>query len=146
MAEVIIVHVDYAPIKGCKNPDTYGEICVKCNKCHRFNPHFKCLNCGHPLELTDKYCSNCSQLNSTKQLSINDFFQEFMSSIFTYDSRLRYTIKDLLLKPGTITRNYVNGQRLKYANPFRFFLSVSIIYFILQGFSSNFNTSKRRSW
>ncbi len=101
----------------------------------------KCLNCGHPLELTDKYCSNCSQLNSTKQLSLNDFFQEFVSSIFTYDSRLRYTIKDLLFKPGTITRNYVNGQRLKYANPFRFFLSVSIIYFILQGFSSNFNTS-----
>lgn len=97
----------------------------------------KCLNCGHPLNLTDKYCSNCSQLNSTKQLSLKDFFDEFFSSIFTYDSRLRYTLKDLLFKPGTITRNYVDGQRLKYANPFRFFLSVSIIYFIIQGFSTN---------
>lgn len=92
-----------------------------------------CLNCGHPLELTDKYCSNCSQLNTTKQLSITDFFKEFFSSIFTYDSRLRYTLKDLLFKPGTITKNYVEGQRLRYANPFRFFLSVSIIYFIIQG-------------
>lgn len=97
----------------------------------------KCLNCGHPLNLTDKYCSNCSQLNSTKQLSLKDFFDEFFSSIFTYDSRLRYTLKDLLFKPGTITRNYVDGQRLKYANPFRFFLSVSIIYFIIYGFSNN---------
>ena len=96
----------------------------------------ECLNCGHPLNLTDKYCSNCSQLNSTKQLSINDFFQEFLSSIFTFDSRLRYTLKDLLFKPGVITRNYIAGQRLKYANPFRFYLSVSIIYFILQSFST----------
>ncbi len=97
----------------------------------------ECLNCERPLDLTDRYCPNCSQRNSTKQLSINDFFQEFLSSIFTYDSRLRFTIKDLLFKPGTITKNYVRGQRLKYANPFRFFLSVSIIYFIIQGLSSN---------
>jgi len=98
----------------------------------------KCLNCGHPLDLTDKYCSNCAQLNTTKQLSIGDFFNEFFSSLFTYDSRLRYTLKDLLFKPGTITKNYVEGQRLKYANPFRFFLSVSIIYFIIQGLINNF--------
>ena len=95
----------------------------------------ECLNCGRPLDLTDKYCPNCSQRNTTKQLSINDFFQEFLSSIFTYDSRLRFTVKDLLFKPGIITKNYVRGQRLKYANPFRFFLSVSIIYFIIQGLS-----------
>ncbi|RFN59832.1 DUF3667 domain-containing protein [Marixanthomonas ophiurae] len=94
----------------------------------------ECLNCGQPLDLSDIYCPYCSQLNSTKQLSFKDFFAEFINSIVSYDSRLRYTVKDLLFKPGTITRYYINGQRLKYANPFRFFLSVSIIYFILQGF------------
>ena len=98
----------------------------------------KCLNCNHNLELTDIYCPSCSQLNSTKQLSIKDFFGEFLSSIFTYDSRLRYTLKDLLLKPGIISKNYVKGQRLKYANPFRFFLSVSITYFLLQGIVNTF--------
>ena len=92
----------------------------------------ECLNCGQPLDLSDVYCPYCSQLNSTKQLSFKDFFAEFAGSIVTYDSRLRYTLKDLLFKPGTITKRYVNGERLKYANPFRFFLSVSIIYFILQ--------------
>jgi len=96
----------------------------------------QCRNCGHPLELTDKYCSYCSQLNTTKNLHLTDFFGEFIGSIITYDSRFRFTLKDLLFRPGVITRNYVNGQRLKYANPFRFFLSVSIIYFILQGIVS----------
>ena len=97
----------------------------------------ECLNCGNPLELTDLYCSYCGQLNTTKQLSLKDFFGEFIGSVFTYDSRLRYTIKDLLFKPGRITANYVHGQRLKYANPFRFFLSVSIIFFLIQGLISN---------
>lgn len=105
----------------------------------------ECLNCGRPLDFTDKFCPNCSQRNSTKQLSINDFFQEFLSSIFTYDSRLRYTIKDLLFKPGTITKNYVKGQRLKYANPFRFFLSVSIIYFLIQGLTASLGITDESS-
>jgi len=101
----------------------------------------ECLNCKHPLTLSDVYCSYCGQLNTTKNLSLKDFFGEFLGSVFTYDSRLRYTIRDLLFSPGVITRNYVNGQRLRYANPFRFFLSVSIIYFILQGLISTFATA-----
>ncbi len=97
-----------------------------------------CLNCGHPLDLSDVYCPYCSQLNSTKQLSLKDFFSEFFNSIVSYDSRLRYTISDLLFRPGTITRRYVTGERLRYANPFRFFLSVSIIYFLLNGIINTF--------
>ena len=94
----------------------------------------QCLNCNQPLDTSDVYCPYCSQLNSNKQLSAKDFFGEFISSLIFYDSRLRNTLNHLLFKPGIITRNYVRGQRLKYANPFRFFLSVSIIYFLLSGF------------
>ena len=93
----------------------------------------KCLNCGTPLDLSDVHCSYCGQLNTTKSLSLTDFLGEFLGSIITYDSKFRYTLKDLLFRPGVITRNFVKGQRLKYANPFRFFLSVSIIYFLLNG-------------
>jgi len=101
----------------------------------------ECLNCGTPLELSDMYCSYCGQLNTTKSLSLKDFFGEFIGSIITYDSRFRHTLKDLLFRPGVITRNYVYGQRLKYANPFRFFLSVSIIYFLIQGLISTFSNA-----
>lgn len=100
----------------------------------------KCLNCDQPLDISDLYCPYCSQLNSKKQLSAKDFFGEFITSIVVFDSRLRNTLKDLLFRPGVITRNYVNGQRLKYANPFRFFLSVSIIYFLLSGFLGIFDS------
>lgn len=93
----------------------------------------ECLNCSHPLDKSDRYCPYCSQENSNKQLSAWDYFMEFVGSIIVYDSRLQHTIRDLLFKPGKITLDYVQGQRMKYANPFRFFLSVSIIYFLLSG-------------
>lgn len=32
-----IVHIDFGVSKDCVNPDSYGEICVKCNSCGRFN-------------------------------------------------------------------------------------------------------------
>ncbi|MDB2606553.1 hypothetical protein N9Y48_02105 [Zobellia sp.] len=37
----------------------------------RYNLNYRgteCINCGHPLELSDKYCPNCAQANSTKKL------------------------------------------------------------------------------
>jgi len=104
----------------------------------------ECLNCSNTLELTDVYCSYCGQLNTTKSLVLKDFFGEFIGSIITYDSRFRHTLKDLLFRPGTITRNYVDGKRLTYANPFRFFLSVSIIYFLLSGIISSFSATDNR--
>jgi hypothetical protein len=29
-------HADYGVSKDCKNPDSFGEICVKCNQCGRW--------------------------------------------------------------------------------------------------------------
>ncbi len=104
----------------------------------------KCLNCEQPLDKSDIYCPYCSQLNSNKQLSAKDFFGEFLNSIVVIDSRLRNTFKDLLFRPGIITKNYAKGQRLKYANPFRFFLSVSIIYFLVSGLIDTVTSSTNR--
>lgn len=96
----------------------------------------KCLNCNHPLDKSDKFCPNCSQLNSTKKLHFNDLFKEFFGSIFAYDSRIVRTLKVLLFKPGTISKEYIEGKRMRYANPFRFYLSVSIVFFLLSGLFS----------
>ena len=99
----------------------------------------ECLNCGVPLDVLDRYCHNCGQVNTTKRLSLKDFFDEFFASMFSYDSRLRHTMMALLFKPGKISKDYINGQRAKYANPFRFYLSVSIIFFIINGFFLDFD-------
>ncbi|MGY5849903.1 DUF3667 domain-containing protein [Salegentibacter sp. F14] len=97
-----------------------------------------CLNCDHPLDKSDKYCPSCGQLNSTKKLAFDDFFNEFFAGILAYDSRFRRTMRSLLFNPGKISKDYILGKRMRYANPFRFYLSASIIFFIIWGFVNSF--------
>ncbi|WP_026914361.1 DUF3667 domain-containing protein [Christiangramia portivictoriae] len=104
------------------------------NKVVRYNYNYRgeyCLNCELPLDKNDRYCPNCGQLNTTKKLSFSDLFNEFFSGVFAYDSRFQRTLRVLLFKPGKISKDYVEGKRTRYANPFRFYLSVSIIFFLI---------------
>src|SRR5690606_14530834 len=105
----------------------------------------RCLNCEHPLDLSDKYCPECGQLNSTKRLSFDDFFYEFLSGFYAYDSQLRRTLRVMLFSPGKITKEYVQGKRSKYVNPFKFYLSVTIIFFIVYGFIQSFENDEDAS-
>ncbi|MFS4494817.1 DUF3667 domain-containing protein [Maribacter sp. 2308TA10-17] len=99
----------------------------------------ECTNCDHPLDVSDRFCPNCSQANSTKKLTLKDFIEEFFASLISYDSKLLKTFSALLTKPGKITRDYIAGKRVSYTNPFRFLLSLSIIYFLMVNFSNNFS-------
>lgn len=98
----------------------------------------KCLNCNHPLDISDKYCPNCSQKNSTKRLSLKDFVDEFLANFYAYDSKVKNTTIKLFTKPGKTAKEFIDGKRLTHANPFRFYLSVSIIYFIISGLISKY--------
>jgi len=98
-----------------------------------------CLNCLLPLEKSDHFCPNCGQKNSTKKLNFGDFFLEFFSGMFSYDSRFQRTLRVLLFSPGKISKDYINGKRMRYANPFRFYLSVSIVFFLIAGISDRFD-------
>lgn len=123
-----------------------GKIRKSFGKGLRYLPQFRsnsCLNCGHPLELSHRYCPNCAQLNSTKSLTVRDFIEEFLGSIIDYDSRLFRTIRAMLFRPGQISLDYINGKRVTYTNPFRFLLSLSIIYFLLQQLMGNYRDLDR---
>ncbi len=96
-----------------------------------------CLNCGVPLYKTDRYCHYCGQVNSVKKLSLKSVFKEFFAGLFAYDSRIYKTLKTLVFNPGKLAFAYVNGKRKSYVNPFRFFFSIAVIVFILQGLGIN---------
>jgi hypothetical protein len=103
----------------------------------------ECTNCGHPLDISDRFCPSCSQANSNKKLTLGDFFNEFFASLISYDSKLLKTLTALLTKPGKITRDYINGKRVSYTNPFRFLLSLAIIYFLALNFSVDWSYGDR---
>src|SRR5690606_26288136 len=99
----------------------------------------KCYNCDHTLDISDKFCPNCGQKNSTKRLSLKDFVDEFLANFYAYDSKVKHTIVSLFSKPGKADREFINGSRQFYANPFRFYLSVSLLYFIFSGIVNKFS-------
>mgnify|MGYP000117478265 CR=1 FL=1 len=112
----------------------------------RYNLNYRgteCLNCGHPLDMSDKYCPNCSQANSTKKITLKDYLDEFFGTLISYDSRLFRTLSTLLIKPGKISQSYIDGKRISYTNPFRFLLSLAIIFFLIINLSGNFSKYDR---
>lgn len=108
----------------------------------RFNRNkrgIECSNCKQPLSVKDNFCSNCSQVNDLRPLSIKQYLAEFLSGFFSFDSRTINTIFPLLIKPGIISKEYIKGKRMKYVNPFKLYLHTSIIFFLLIGLFSRFD-------
>lgn len=107
----------------------------------------ECLNCKTPLDFSEKYCHYCGQLNSTKKITLSDFIEEFFANFYAYDSKLRNSIISIFTKPGILAKRFNNGERTNFANPFRLFLSVSILLFLTFSFSegneNNFNNEEK---
>ncbi len=105
----------------------------------RFNKNKRgiiCFNCEQPISDSDNFCSNCGQVNDELPLSIKQFVSEFFSGFFSFDTRFFNTFVPLLFKPGKVSKDYVEGKRRRYVNPFQLYLHVTIIFFLLQGLFS----------
>ena len=102
----------------------------------------ECLNCGQPLTGNENFCSYCGQKNSTKALSFSVFLNNLFSGFFSYDSRFWRTFIPLLTKPGKVSKDYIEGKRQRFVNPFQLYLNVSIVFFLILGISNRLDEVK----
>ncbi len=98
-----------------------------------------CLNCG--TTVIGKYCHVCGQENIEPKESVWHLISHFFSDITHFDGKFFTSIKDLILKPGFLSKEYMKGKRASYFNPIRMYLFTSFIFF-LSFFSFFYNTSK----
>lgn len=96
-----------------------------------------CLNCG--TTVIGKYCHNCGQENIEPEESVWHFIVHFFNDVTHFDGKFFTTLKDLLFKPGFLSREYMVGKRAKYLNPVRMYLFTSFIFFLI--FFSMFHIS-----
>lgn len=89
-----------------------------------------CLNCKTTLDVSEKYCPQCGQLNTLKRPNAWDYLRELFAGTISFDSKIFQSLRLLFWSPGALTRRYMNGERQKYVNPFRFFLSTAIVFSI----------------
>lgn len=91
-----------------------------------------CLNCG--TRLRGQYCGNCGQRASSRLISLWELISEAFGDLLEFDSRLWRTLIPLLARPGQLTRDYLEGRRTRYMPPFRTYLVLSVIFFIVAFF------------
>ena len=64
-------------------------------------------------------------------MSFSRMIGESFLDYFHFDSKFFRTIIPLIIRPGKLTVEYMLGKRKTYVEPFRLFLVISIIYFLL---------------
>lgn len=101
--------------------------------------HPNCLNCG--TELRGQYCGHCGQRARGRLISLWELVQDAFGDLFELDSRLWRTLIPLLLRPGRLTRDYLEGRRARYMPPFRMYLVLSLIFFVVAFFDPAQNLS-----
>lgn len=84
-----------------------------------------CLNCNEPLQHDVKYCSNCSQKAGTHRLTLPEISHEAFHAITHADKGFLYLMKELIFRPGHVARDFIEGKRKKYFNPFSFLVIVT---------------------
>lgn len=93
-----------------------------------FHKEENCLNCNYPL--IGKYCGNCGQKAFLHKDSFGHMALHFIGDYFHYDSKFWLTIKTMFTKPGQLTKDYIEGKRVKYLNPIQLYIFVTTVFFI----------------
>ncbi len=91
-----------------------------------------CLNCGAPLR--GQYCGTCGQRARSRLISLWELISDAFGDLFELDSRIWQTLIPMVVRPGQLTRDYLQGRRARYMPPFRSYLVLSLIFFLVAFF------------
>jgi hypothetical protein len=86
-----------------------------------------CPNCH--AETAGNFCHQCSQETTLHPPSAREFLHEFIGHYVALEGKLWQSLWLLLLKPGTLTLEYIRGRRVRYVQPLRMYLTFSLIFF-----------------
>lgn len=82
-----------------------------------------CKNCA--THYKGNFCPHCSQKSSLGRLNVSNVLGEFWHNLTHTDHSVFGLIKQMFLNPGLVIREFIEGKRKKYFNPYTFFLVVT---------------------
>lgn len=101
-----------------------------------------CENCHAPV--SGKYCSACGQRHFDHPVHhFGHFVGEAFEDLTHADSRLWRTLIALLFRPGFLTREFLDGRRVRYLPPVRLYLVLSVVFFLILAVTPNAATIDR---
>jgi hypothetical protein len=85
-----------------------------------------CLNCG--TRLLGEHCHACGQAGHVHR-SLGGIAHEIGHGVFHFEGKIWRTLPMLILHPGTLTRRYVQGERVRFVSPLALFLFTVFLMF-----------------
>lgn len=89
----------------------------------------KCLNCKSDLNENQNFCPHCGQKVDENNLKLGTLLKEFFENYLSFDTRIGRSIMPFFFKPGKLTKEFNEGKRKNYANPFRLYIFCSLLFF-----------------
>jgi hypothetical protein len=91
-------------------------------------PLVLCTNCGLPR--TGEYCAACGQRAVNGRLTVRGITQQVAQDVLNLDRGILFTALELTRRPGDAIREYVDGRRVRYTGPVKYFvLTVALTTF-----------------
>jgi len=107
------------------------------------NKH-KCATCH--TEFHGNYCPRCGQSASIGRYSLKTTFLLFLDVWGLGNRGMFRTIRDLLLRPGYMIRDYLSGMQMAYFPPFKmFFLLLALNVLVDSGFNVRMTNTIKKS-
>lgn len=92
------------------------------------DPGKTCANCGTPL--IGHYCHECGQ-QAHLHNKLGHLLHEFVEGIAHFDGRLWRTLPIMVLRPGRLSRDWIEGKRARYVAPLHIFLFAMFLVFTI---------------
>lgn len=94
-------------------------------------PNTNCINCGTSVHT--RFCSQCGQEHPPKKLNFLTLYTDFQSKVYGFDGMFPRTIKELTLRPGKVSREYIDGNRTRYVGPVGyFFIMITTVLLLME--------------
>ena len=107
----------------------------------------RCMNCHADLN-GERYCAKCGQDHRYRRLNLTILLKDALVEFFEIEGPWMTTLQGLFPESGTISRNYVQGQRRRYVNPTKLLITVFVLFFVVWEIArswADFGTSARNA-
>jgi hypothetical protein len=84
-----------------------------------------CANCSAPLAAGQAWCGVCGQAaHAGQRLTLREIGHELLHALVHVDRSVLALLRDLVVRPGVVALDYVEGKRRKHYGPFAFLVVV----------------------
>lgn len=90
-----------------------------------------CLNCGEILR--GSFCAACGQKADTRRISLHGLLHEIPHAILHLDRGFFATLRGLSRHPGRVINGWLDGQRIRWFNPFTLLVLLAGLGALLYG-------------